>query len=189
MGDDTGLFILLIHLANREDQDIFMQQSRHSATKTAKCWHIKHVQQSLGKFCQNLPVIHAITRGDTTSRAFGVGKRTGLRKCSQSDSLCQLAQVFSVDKDVKDIFDAGQKILVALYDGKSGSTLNSLRYQWFCLKVALGIQFVQVHALPPTSAAARYHSLLVYLQVQMWNGNTDYSSLKTGVGETLKSNS
>ena len=78
---------------------------------------------------------------------------------------------------------------MALYDGKSGSTFNSLRYQWFCLKVALGIQFVQVHALPPTSAAARYHSLLVYLQVQQWNGNTDYSSLKTGVGETLKSNS
>lgn len=173
VGDDTDLLILLIHQANREDQDIFMQQSRHSATKPAKCWHIKQVQQSLGKFCQILPVIHAITGCDTTSRAFGIGKRTGLRTFLQSDSLCQLAQVFLVDKDVKDIVDAGQKILVALCDGKSGSTLDSMRYQSFCSKVALGTQFVQVHALPPTSAAAKYHSLRVYLQVQQWIGNTE----------------
>ena len=33
--------------------------------------------------------------------------------------------------------------------------------------------FVQVHTLPPTSAAASYHSLRVYLQVQTWIGNGD----------------
>jgi len=152
---------------------MFLQQSRNVSTKPAKCWQIQHAQQSLGKLCQILPVIHAMTGCDTTSRAFGIGKRSGLRKFVKSDALCQLAQVFLEDKEGMDIVDAGQKILVALYDGKRGTSLDSLRYQWFCSKVALGTQLVQVHALPPTAAAARYHSLRVYLQVQQWTGNTE----------------
>ncbi|GFS07562.1 hypothetical protein ElyMa_004735400 [Elysia marginata] len=49
-----------------------------------------------------------------------------------------------------------------------------LRYKRFWEKVASSITTVQVRSLPPTSAAAKYHSLRVYLQVQtgpMYNGS------------------
>lgn len=165
VGDDTDLLVLLIYHANRQDKDIFLQQSRNAGTKPAKCWNIKYVQLSLGKLCHILPVIHAVTGCDTTSRPFGIGKRTGLRKFQRSERLCNLAEVFLADKE-QEVVDAGQQILLALYDGKDASTLDCFRYQLFCSKVALWTHFLEVHALPPASAAASYHSLRVYLQVQ-----------------------
>ena len=61
--------------------------------------------------------------------------------------------------------------MVMMYGGNPSESLDSLRYRLFCSKVAVGTTFVQVHTLPPTSAAARFHSLRVYLQVQEWLGN------------------
>ena len=47
-----------------------------------------------------------------------------------------------------------------------------LRLQRFHQKVATSTSFVQPESLPPTSSAAKYHSLRVYHQVQVWKGNT-----------------
>ena len=54
-----------------------------------------------------------------------------------------------------------------------GSPFHSilLHYQKFCDKVAKSSSFVEPQSLPPTIASARYHSLLVYYQVQLWKGN------------------
>ncbi|GFN73858.1 hypothetical protein PoB_000036400 [Plakobranchus ocellatus] len=41
-----------------------------------------------------------------------------------------------------------------------------LRYKRFWEKVTSNITTVEVRSLPPTSAAAKYHSLRVYLEVQ-----------------------
>ena len=61
---------------------------------------------------------------------------------------------------------AGEQALVMSYNGKPGETLDCLRYQYFCEIVALNITFVHPQTLPPTSAAAKYHSFRVYLQIQ-----------------------
>lgn len=119
-----------------------------------------------------MPAIHAATGCDTTSRPFHLGKVSGLNKFKKSQQLCQLAEKFMTHgKNKREIFDAGEQMLVLLYDGAAGLTLDTLRYQSFCVQVAKGTAFVPVHALPPTSAAAQYHSLRIYLQVQHWNGN------------------
>ena len=44
-------------------------------------------------------------------------------------------------------------------------------YKHVCEKVATNVSHVHPQTLPPTSAAAKYHSLRVYLQVQEWKGN------------------
>jgi len=36
-------------------------------------------------------------------------------------------------------------------------------------------QAVQAKSLPPTSAAAKFHILRTYIQVQNWKGNTSLS--------------
>ena len=51
-------------------------------------------------------------------------------------------------------------------------TLDSLRHKRFCEKVASKTSYVKPQSLPPTSAAAKYHSLCVYLQVQELKGST-----------------
>ena len=67
--------------------------------------------------------------------------------------------------------EAGEQVLILYNDGRSANSLDDLRYKMFCSKVAGGTTYLQVHSLPPTSAAARYHSLRVYFQVQQWIGN------------------
>ena len=50
-------------------------------------------------------------------------------------------------------------------------TLNSLRYKRYCDKVKKGSKAVEAKNLPPSSAAARYHSLRVFFQIQEWKGD------------------
>ena len=65
---------------------------------------------------------------------------------------------------------AGEEVLENLYSGKQGEKLDSLCYKYFCEKVATNVSHLHPQTLPPTSAAAKYHSLCVYLQVQEWKG-------------------
>ena len=73
----------------------------------------------------------------------------------------------------EEIFAAGEQALVALYNGKPGEKLDSLRYKRFCEKVATSTSFVSPQVLPPTSAAAKYHCLRVYFQILEWKGCTN----------------
>ena len=71
---------------------------------------------------------------------------------------------------VYDVIDAGEAALVCLYSGKEGDNPDGLRYAKFCDKVATNKVHIRPQTLPPTSVAARYHSMRVYLQVQQWLG-------------------
>ena len=57
-----------------------------------------------------------------------------------------------------------------MYKGAVGDTLDKLRLLRFHQKVATRTRFLQPENTPPTSSAANYHSLHVYLQVQIWKG-------------------
>ena len=74
------------------------------------------------------------------------------------------------DATVDDVVDAGETALVCLHSGKEGDNLDDLRYAKFCDKVATNKVHIRPQTLFPTSAAARYHSMRVYLQVQQWLG-------------------
>ena len=70
----------------------------------------------------------------------------------------------------KEVIEADEKVLVCFYNDKSGEGLDCLRYRRYCQKVATNTSQVQPQNLPPTSAAATYHSLRVSFQVQQWKG-------------------
>jgi len=79
--------------------------------------------------------------------------------------------VFSAAGQVaKDIIAAGEKALLSLYGNANEEELNRLRYKRFCDKVANSTSYVEPLNLPPTSAAARFHSLRVYYQMMEWKG-------------------
>ena len=68
---------------------------------------------------------------------------------------------------------AGENALVCLYGGKPGQTLDQLRYQRYLEKLASKSKSIQPQSFPPTSSAAKYHSLRLYLQIREWKKCTD----------------
>ena len=122
VGDDTDLLVLLCYHACHSDthHDIFLRPSHRVSAKTMKWWNMKHTRQSIENLCQILPVIHAITGCDTTSRPFGAGKRNAFNKFLKSENLRTLASVFLTESAPAHIIEAGEKILIALYETSCG---------------------------------------------------------------------
>ena len=115
-------------------------------------------------------VLHAVLGCDTTSSPFGLGKATSLKKFQEPDFRIQ-AKVFDDPASTAvAIQAAGEKALVTLYGGKEGESLDSLRYRKYYEKVATKANQIQPQNLPPSSAAAKYHSLRVFYQVKQWQG-------------------
>lgn len=63
---------------------------------------------------------------------------------------------------------AGDETIAALYNGIPYEGLDLLHFRKFSTKVMSSTTAVEVHTLPPTSVAARYHCFRVYLQVKQW---------------------
>ncbi|GBN26511.1 hypothetical protein AVEN_128903-1 [Araneus ventricosus] len=61
-----------------------------------------------------------------------------------------------------DIDESGQKVLIALYGGKNSKELRFKLFQKSLVKNNFNLA-----SLPPTTAAAREHSLCAYLQVPL----------------------
>ncbi|CAH3175055.1 unnamed protein product, partial [Porites evermanni] len=92
---------------------------------------------------------------DTTSRVHGIGKAAALKKYANSLHFREQAKVFN----------------------SPSTKLDGMRYQRYCEKLATNSSQIQPQNLPPTSAAARHHSLRVYLQVKQWKGENEGMSL------------
>ena len=145
VADDTDLVILLCYYADPDGFDLFMQFSTRGTTKKNRIWDIKVTQSELGvDICNNILFIHAIFWCDTTSRLYGLGKGLSLKRFTSSALFRDKAEQFcKKDATGDDVIDAGEAALVCLYH-------------------------IRPQTLPPTSAAARYHNMRVYLQVQQW---------------------
>ena len=177
VADDTDILILLCSQATSDLKPIYQQpllQSKQYKGNDLSVFHIKHTQRSLGELTQILPLIHAVTGCDTTSRVYGLGKRGGLQKFMKSKMLQAKAKTFLRKGEHKSkIIQDGEAILLELCRATQchQNNLDRLRFDIFSSKVANAqINPVKPHELPPTSSAAKYHSLRVYHQVQTWCG-------------------
>ncbi|KAJ8417704.1 hypothetical protein AAFF_G00225470 [Aldrovandia affinis] len=170
-----NLLILLIYHANLKSHNLFFTPEPKKSTKKPRVWNIKAVKQQLGpSMCTHILFIHAIAGCDTTSRLYGIGKGAPLKKFTTSSEFREQATVFDTQSaSTAEVVSAGENALLCLYNGKPGEGLDSLRHKRFCEKVATSTSHVQPQSLPPTSAAAKYHSLRVYYQVQQWKGTVD----------------
>lgn len=174
IGEDTDLLVLLCHHASLKSCDLFLCSEMRKNTKKPHVWNIKATKQLLGPdVCKHILFLHAVLGCDTTSRLHGIGKGASLKKFKESAKFREQADVFFNNASSKDdVARAGEKALVILYNGKRADTLDSLRYHRFCEKVASSSTHIEPQVLPPTSGAARFHSLRVYLQVQEWKAST-----------------
>ena len=124
--------------------------------------------------CRNMFFLHAILGCDTTSRPYGTGKAASLKK--YGESVYFQDQLFDIPGSTQaEVATAGENALVVLYGGKQGDflSLDSLGYRRYYENLATRGQQRQPQNLPPTSSAARYHSLRVFLQVEQWQCLSD----------------
>ncbi|XP_073240418.1 uncharacterized protein [Porites lutea] len=178
VGGDTDLLVLLCFYTRSDSFDLYFK-AEPKANSRRRVWNMKKVKEQLGDdVCHDLLFLHAILGCDTTSRVHGIGKAAALKKYANSLHFREQAKVFNSPSTVDDIVVAGENALVSLYGGKPGEKLNGMRYQGYCEKLATNSSQIQPQNLPPTSAAARHHSLRVYLQVKQWKGENEGMSLE-----------
>ena len=71
-----------------------------------------------------------------------------------------------------EIARAGELFLLKLYGATDAcNSLDKLRYVLYMKKISKASSTFQLQSLPPTSAAAKYHSYRAYYAVQEWLGN------------------
>jgi hypothetical protein len=183
IGDDTDLLVLLCYHASAMSFPIYFQP-RSKPHREAVSWDIHKLQGHLGAdVCQNILFIHAILGCDTTSKLHGFGKGVGLKLFEKSEPFRRAASVFNLSPEnvsKADIIESGEQLLVSLYKGVHGQTLNTVRLASFTEKVAKSSIFIDPKLLPPTSDASKFHSLRVYLQIQDWKGNTSLDPTEWG---------
>ena len=75
--------------------------------------------------CKHTLFQHAFLGCGITSRLFGIGKGAILKKFKANSALQQAADVFD-SSTLGEIESAGEKAMVAIYNGKMDDTLNSL---------------------------------------------------------------
>ena len=118
IGDDTDLLVLLLHHMPPHSKDIFFASDREKNTK-GRVWNIKEAKSKLGTFvCKHIPFLHAFLGCDTTSRLFGIGKGSLLKKFEEDKSLQQAATVFdNTNATQVQIDKAGEAAFVVMYNG------------------------------------------------------------------------
>ena len=123
--------------------------------------------------CYILPALHVLTGCDTNSRIFGIGKGIAFKKAKSSEVMQAGFADFQDAVTQEQVTDSGERILVALYNGSSFCDLISLRLRMFTVKTICSVNTVQIHTLPPTPAAAKFHCLRVHLQAMEWTETSD----------------
>lgn len=164
VSDNMDLLVLLCFHTTEDSLAIFfIPEGKTGTKKQSRCWNIKHVQKVLGEVCQNILFTHAILGCDTTSRLYRLGKGLSLKHIHTDVCFRAQAKVFLDGRStMEDTAKAGESALVSLYKGSAGDTLDKLRLVRFQQKVATSASWIRPENLPPTSSAAKFHSLSVY---------------------------
>ena len=152
IGDDTDLLVLLCHYAKLNANKLYLK------TKN-KTWDILDLKSNMGStVCSNILFIHSFLGCDTTSQIFGIAKDRLVKKMSKR--ALSSAKVFYNENAAKqDIVDAGQTILLELYNRRAVDCLDKLRYKTFMQKVGSGRSAVEpktcrLHFMPPLSISS-----------------------------------
>ena len=171
VGEDTDLLVLIIGLADRNTNIHMLMPANKD--RPARVYSSKQLQSSLGSMSAYILFYHAMTGCDTTSAPFRKGKRLNFAKFSKNNDLRKRVDVFNnSESSPDDVASAGEAFLMSMYESSSGATLDEMRYTSYKRHVAKQPTYAKfdLAILPPTSCAAREHSLRVFHQVQAWRG-------------------
>ena len=85
-GEDADILVLLLYYPQGEVMNLYFRSDKPKADGTIALYHINRIQEVLGhEMCSQLMFVHAMTGSDTTSRIFGVGKKTAFQYLAKGD--------------------------------------------------------------------------------------------------------
>ena len=88
IGEDTDLLILLLFHARLEGKGLYFKSDRSKADDKTKVFDIIKMKEIIGNaICGQLLFVHAMTGCDSTSRIFGIGKKTAFLKLQKEIQL------------------------------------------------------------------------------------------------------
>ena len=171
IGEDTDLLVLLLYHAPANDcKHLYFRSDKG----TPNVYNITVLKRLLrDNVCSDLLFIHAISGCDTTSRIFGVGKKSVVQKVIAGDSvLHECSKVFRTPTvGPATVETTGCEVMVSLFNGGKSDSLASLPDSFLAKKVATAKTFVTPERLPLTTSATNLHSRRTYLQVMERLGN------------------
>lgn len=181
VADDLEIIIMLCYCKKVDGYDI-VYKNEECSKKPSEFYSIQSIREKHDQeVIDNIYFLHALGGSKTTSHVNTIGKAQPLKKFLKSNEFRSVADIFSSKSStVPRIVEAGQRALAILYDGKIDENLDMIRFKQFSKKVSTNKSAVLVNSLPPTSAAAKYHVLRVYFQVQQWLGNQNLNPEKFG---------
>ena len=172
IGEDTDLLILLLHYCLQDGKPLYFRSDKQSRSNM-KVYDIRQMKRLLGsRLCSQLLFLHAFTGCDSTSRIYGIGKKSAFQTLAQNDKILQLcADTFtSRGMSTTEIEKTGIQVMTIIFGGENTSSLTDMRYKMFMKKVVCAKSFVTPERLPPTESATKFHCLRVYYQVMVWMG-------------------
>ena len=173
IGEDTDLLVLLLYYIELTNcTELYFRSDKAKAN----VYNIKVIRQILGEAaCKDLLFLHAFTGCDSTSRVFGIGKKSGFQRVINKDRIIKAcSEVFCSPKQHQDIVATnGCSAMVAFFNANQKDSLASIRYNMLCKKVSRAKTFVTPERLPPTTSACKFHSLRTYYQVMEWMSCSD----------------
>ena len=173
IGEDTDLLVLLLYYAHGESKGLYFRSDKSKADGSVQVYDIKRLKEILGHdMCSRLIFIHAMTGSDTTSRIFGVGKKTAFQKLVKGDPVLRsCANAFTIPNQTTEVIDdLGCQVMAVLFGGQCTDSLATMRYNTFSKKVVSASSFVTPERLPPTESATKLHSRRAYYQIMVWMG-------------------
>ena len=153
----------------------FSDQSQRQTAKKMRIWNIKRSKEMLGMHICAKPAICSCYSWVRFYIKVVQYRQNHLysRSCKVAGVFTTIAATF-MQEDSSNEGHCPNRVrwpLVLLYGGSEDERLDALRYKRFREKVASSTKYVEARSLPPTSAAAKFHSLRVYYQVQEWRGH------------------
>ena len=149
------MLILLLHYSRTDNEIIYLRSDANKQSKRHRVYNINLLKETLGDdVCNELLFVYAYSGCDSTSRIYGIGKKSAFRKVVKSNLVivfCASAFVLQ-NKSQEVISDIGKDLMVDLFGGKSNDTLSSLRHIIFIEK------------------ATRFLNQRVYFQIMVWMG-------------------
>ena len=147
--------LILLCYAETNNRGLYFRSDK---SKVPKVDDISEMKQVLGRdLCSQLLFIHAFTGCDTTSRIFGVGKKSVFQKLVKGESTIQTcANGFLLPNQAKNVIeDLGKKVIPVMFGGKNTDSLASLRYKLLSKKIVSATSFVCPEHLPPTEPSTK----------------------------------
>ena len=129
IGEDTDLLVLLLFHAKVDSKNLYFYSDTQS--KEPKIYHINCMKALLGnELCAQLLFIHAFTGCDTTSRIFGIGKKSVFQKLINGDPILQsCANAFVLpEQPCETITELGNQAMAVLFGRNCDDSFSSSSY-------------------------------------------------------------